>query len=50
MHVIDFDMELYFGTIKVLGEFSNDDKIGFSIGGRDASIIEMMKKYKKLRQ
>jgi predicted nucleic acid-binding protein len=46
MHVIDFDMELYFGTIKVLGEFRNDHKIGFSIGGRDASIIAMMKKYR----
>ncbi len=46
MRVIDFDMELYFETIKVLGEFRDDHKIGFSIGGRDASIIAMMKKYK----
>ena len=30
----------------MLGEFRNDHKIGFSIGGRDASIIAMMKKYK----
>ena len=46
MRVIDFDMELYFGTIKVLGEFRGHHKIGISIGGRDASIIAMMKKYR----
>jgi uncharacterized protein len=46
MRVIDFDMELYFETVRLLGEFRNDQKIGFSIGGRDASIIAMMKKYK----
>src|SRR5438093_3849544 len=46
MRVIDFDMELYFETIRLLGEFRNDHKIGYSIGGRDASIIAMMKKYK----
>ena len=44
MHIIDFEMELYFGTIKVLGEFRNYHKIGFSLGRRDASIIAMMKK------
>jgi predicted nucleic acid-binding protein len=46
MCVVDFDMELYFETIRLLGEFRNDHKIGFSIGGRDASIIAMMKKYR----
>ncbi len=42
MRVVDFDMELYFETIRLLGEFRNDHRIG----GRDASIIAMMKKYK----
>ena len=46
MHVIDFDMELYFETIRLLGEFREDHRIGFSIGGRDASIVAMMKKHK----
>jgi uncharacterized protein len=46
MHVIDFDVELYFETIRLLGEFRNDHKIGLSVGARDASIIAMMKKYK----
>ena len=44
MHIIDFEMELYFGTIKMLGEFRNYHKIGFSLGRRDASIIAMMQK------
>ena len=30
----------------MLGECRDDHKIGFSIGGRDASIIAMMKKYR----
>jgi predicted nucleic acid-binding protein len=46
MRVVDFDMELYFETIMLLAEFRNDHKIGFSIAGRDASIIAMMKKFK----
>lgn len=45
MHVVDFDMELYFETVKLLGEFRHDGPVGFSIGGRDASIVSMMKKY-----
>lgn len=45
MHVVDFDMELYFDTVKLLGEFRHGGPVGFSIGGRDASIVSMMKKY-----
>jgi len=46
MHALDFDMELYFETIKVLGEYRNNGNISFSIGGRDASIVAMMKMHK----
>ncbi|MGG6459867.1 MAG: PIN domain-containing protein [Candidatus Eiseniibacteriota bacterium] len=45
MHVVYFDMELYFETVKLLGEFRHDGAVGFSIGGRDASIVAMMKKH-----
>ena len=45
MHVVDFDMELYFETIRLLGEFRHDRRASFFIGGRDASIVAMMKKY-----
>ena len=45
MHVVDFDMELYFETIRLLGEFRHDRRASFSIGGRDAGIVAMMKKH-----
>ncbi|MGA7368402.1 MAG: type II toxin-antitoxin system VapC family toxin [Nitrososphaeraceae archaeon] len=44
MRVIDFDMELYFETIRLLGEFRHNGT--FSLGGRDASIVAMMKRQK----
>jgi predicted nucleic acid-binding protein len=43
MQVADFDVESYFETIKVLGELRNSN---ISLGGRDASIIAMMRKVK----
>lgn len=43
MQVVDFDVELYFETIKVLGELRNSS---ISLGGRDASIVAMMRKMK----
>jgi predicted nucleic acid-binding protein len=44
MRVIDFDMELYFETIRLLGEFRHNGTL--SLGGRDASIVAMMKRQK----
>lgn len=41
MHVTDFDMESYFETIGVLDELR---KSRLSLGGRDASIVAMMRK------
>lgn len=43
MQVVDFDMKLYFETIGILGELEKDR---VSLGGRDASIIAMMRKMK----
>lgn len=39
--VIDLDLELYGDTIKILSELSGNE---MSFGGRDASIIAMMRK------
>lgn len=43
MHVVDFDMESYFETIGVLEEIRKGKG---SLGGRDASIVAMMRKNK----
>lgn len=46
MRVMDFDIKLYFETIRIMGELRNNGNVGLSIGGRDASILAMMKKLK----
>lgn len=43
MHVMDFDMESYLETIKTLNELRNSS---VSLGGRDASIVAMMRRMK----
>ncbi|MEM2139523.1 PIN domain-containing protein [Nitrososphaera sp.] len=43
MHTMDFDMESYFDTIGVLDELR---KSSIPLGGRDASIVAMMRKMK----
>ena len=41
MYVMDFDVELFFETVKILGELSSRN---ISIGGRDSSIVAMMRR------
>jgi len=41
MYVMDFDLELFFETVKILGELSGRN---IPIGGRDCSIIAMMRR------
>ena len=43
MRVVDFDMESYFETLGILDELR---KSKVSLGGRDASIVAMMRKMK----
>lgn len=41
MYVMDFDVELFFDTVKILDELNSRN---ISIGGRDSSILAMMRR------